>query len=112
MLGKHVTDGVYGKGEPGRVAEAFEIGVRAKARCDLMGVEPYSEADGMLVRRFLTPAHDEALRTLAFWMEEAGMSARRDHAGNLVGRYEGETPERPGPAGRLAHRQRPQRRAL
>jgi hypothetical protein len=26
MLGKHVTDGVYGKGEPGRVAEAFEIG--------------------------------------------------------------------------------------
>jgi allantoate deiminase len=49
-----------GKGEPGRVAEAFEIGdfkpgVRAKARCDLMGVAPYSEADGMLVRRFLTP---------------------------------------------------------
>jgi hypothetical protein len=49
----------------------------AKARCDLMGVAPYSEADGMLVRRFLTPAHDEALKTLAFWMEEAGMSARR-----------------------------------
>jgi allantoate deiminase len=100
MLGKHVTDGVYGKGEPGRVAEAFEIGdfkpgVRAKARCDLMGVEPYSEADGMLVRRFLTPAHDEALKTLAFWMEEAGMTARRDHAGNLVGRYEGQMPEAP-----------------
>jgi allantoate deiminase len=95
MLGKHVTDGVYGKGEPGRVAEAFEIGMRAKARCDLMGVEPYSEADGMLVRRFLTPAHDEALKTLAFWMEQAGMSARRDHAGNLVGRYEGETPGAP-----------------
>jgi allantoate deiminase len=100
MLGKHVTDGVYGKGEPGRVAEAFEIGdfkpgVRAKARCDLMGVEPFSEVDGMLVRRFLTPAHDEALKTLAFWMEEAGMTARRDHAGNLVGRYEGQTPEAP-----------------
>jgi allantoate deiminase len=100
MLGKHVTDGVYGKGEPGRVAEAFKIGdfkpgVRAKTRCDLMGAPPYSEADGMLVRRFLTPAHDEALKTLAFWMEEAGMTARRDHAGNLVGRYEGETPDAP-----------------
>ena len=82
------------------MAEAFEIGdfkpgIRAKARCDLMGVEPYSEADGMLVRRFLTPAHDEALKTLAFWMEQAGMSARRDHAGNLIGRYEGETPDAP-----------------
>ncbi len=100
MLGKHVTDDVYGKGEPGRVAEAFEIGdfrpgIRAKTRCDLMGAPPYSEADGMLVRRFLTTAHDEALKTLAFWMEEAGMSARRDHAGNLVGRYEGATPNAP-----------------
>jgi allantoate deiminase len=100
MLSKHVTDDMYGKGEPGRVAEAFEIGdfkpgVRAKARCDLMGVEPFSEVDGMLVRRFLTPAHDEALKTLAFWMEKAGMTARRDHAGNLVGRYEGETPNAP-----------------
>ena len=82
------------------MAEAFEIGdftpgVRAKARCDLMGVAPYSEADGMLVRPFLTPAHDEALKTLAFWMEDAGMSARRDTAGNLIGRYEGATPDAP-----------------
>ena len=82
------------------MAQAFEIGAfvpgaRAKTRCDLMGVAPYSEADGMLVRRFLTPAHDEALKTLAFWMQQAGMSARRDTAGNLVGRYEGETPDAP-----------------
>jgi allantoate deiminase len=93
-------DGADGKGEPARVTDAFEIGqftpgARAKARCDLMGVPPYSEAEGMLVRRFLTQAHDEALRTLAFWMEQAGMTARRDHAGNLVGRYEGETPGAP-----------------
>jgi allantoate deiminase len=83
-----------------RVAEGFEIGdfrpgARAKARCDLMGVAPFSEADDMLVRRFLTPAHDEALRTLAFWMQQAGMSVRRDAAGNLVGRYEGQTPGAP-----------------
>jgi allantoate deiminase len=77
------------------VTGEFEIGVRAKVRCDLMGVSPYSEADDMLVRRFLTSAHDEALKTLAFWMEQAGMSARRDTAGNLLGRYEGETPDAP-----------------
>ena len=78
-----------------RLSEGWQIGVRAKARCDLMGVAPFSEAEGMLVRRFLTPAHDEALKTLAFWMDEAGMSARRDTAGNLIGRYEGETPNAP-----------------
>ncbi|WP_426015261.1 allantoate amidohydrolase [Caulobacter sp. DWR2-3-1b2] len=77
------------------MSEGWQIGVRAKARCDLMGVAPFSEAENMLVRRFLTPAHDEALKTLAFWMDEAGMSARRDTAGNLIGRYEGETPNAP-----------------
>lgn len=75
--------------------QAFEIGVRAKVRCDLMGVAPFSEADDMLVRRFLTPAHKAALDTLKFWMEEAGMSARLDAAGNLVGRYEGDAPGAP-----------------
>lgn len=77
------------------MSEQFKIGDRAKARCDLMGVSPYSEADDMLVRRFLTPAHDAALDTLTFWMTQAGMTARRDTAGNLVGRYEGLTPDAP-----------------
>ncbi|MBO9709769.1 MAG: allantoate amidohydrolase [Caulobacter sp.] len=77
------------------MAEAFDIGARAKARCDLMGAAPYSEAEGMLVRRFLTPAHKAALDTLKFWMEEAGLAARIDAAGNLVGRYEGAAPGAP-----------------
>ena len=77
------------------MSEQFKIGDRAKARCDLMGVSPYSEADDMLVRRFLTPAHDAALDTLTFWMTQAGMTARRATAGNLVGRYEGLTPVAP-----------------
>ncbi|PVM90552.1 allantoate amidohydrolase [Caulobacter endophyticus] len=77
------------------MTQAFEIGVRAKARCDLMGAAPFSEADDMLVRRFLTPAHKAALDTLKFWMEEAGMAVRLDPAGNLVGRYEGEAPGAP-----------------
>jgi allantoate deiminase len=73
----------------------LEIGARAKARCDLLGLPPYSEVDGQLTRRFLTPAHEAALRTLTLWITSAGMTARRDAAGSLVGRYEGETPDAP-----------------
>lgn len=70
----------------------FDIGARAKARCDLLGVPPYSEAAGQLTRRFLTAAHAASLSALEDWMTQAGMSARRDAAANLIGRYEGETP--------------------
>lgn len=70
----------------------IDIGARAKTRCDLLGAPPYSEVDGQLTRRFLTPAHAAALTTLETWMAEAGMSVRRDAAANLIGRYEGETP--------------------
>ncbi|MFT4253417.1 MAG: allantoate amidohydrolase [Caulobacter sp.] len=77
------------------MTQGFEVGVRAKARCDLMGAAPFSEADDMLVRRFLTSAHKAALDTLRFWMEEAGMAVRLDPAGNLVGRYEGDAPNAP-----------------
>lgn len=71
----------------------FDMGARAKARCDLLGAAPYSEVEGQLTRRFLTPAHEAALSALARWMAEAGMSVRRDAAANLVGRYEGQTPD-------------------
>jgi allantoate deiminase len=69
----------------------FDIGSRAKTRCDLLGVPPYSEAEGQLTRRFLTPAHAAALSALEGWMTDAGMSVRRDAAANLIGRYEGQT---------------------
>jgi allantoate deiminase len=74
---------------------AFTPGARALARCDLMGAVPYSEVEGQLVRRFLTPAHRAALDTLTDWMIEAGMSVRIDAAANLIGRYEGQTPNAP-----------------
>ncbi|MFC4444123.1 allantoate amidohydrolase [Caulobacter henricii] len=74
---------------------AFDMGGRAKARCDLLGVPPYSEVDGQLTRRFLSPAHDAALDTLSLWITEAGMTVRRDAAGNLIGRYEGASPDAP-----------------
>lgn len=74
------------------MADGFDIGARAKARCDALGAAPYTEIDGQLTRRFLTSAHAAALDALSGWMSEAGMSVRRDAAANLIGRYEGETP--------------------
>jgi len=76
-------------------ATAFTPGARAMARCDLMGAVPYSEVEGQLVRRFLTDAHRAALDTLTDWMIQAGMNVRMDAAANLIGRYEGATPNAP-----------------
>ncbi len=70
-------------------------GARAVARCDLLGVAPYSDMEGGLYRGYLTPAYAAAQETLAGWMREAGMSVRRDAAANLVGRYEGSIPGAP-----------------
>src|SRR3546814_8665396 len=65
-------------------------GARAVARCDALGVAPFSDMEGGLYRAYLTPAYAAAQEAVAGWMEEAGMTARRDAAANLVGRYEGE----------------------
>ncbi|HYD62885.1 MAG TPA: allantoate amidohydrolase [Noviherbaspirillum sp.] len=55
----------------------------------------HTEAPGMLTRTYLTAAHDGAANQLAQWMREAGMTVRRDNAGNVIGRYEGQTPDAP-----------------
>jgi allantoate deiminase len=64
-------------------------GARAVARCDELGVAPYSDAPGLLFRAYLTPAFAAAQRAIAGWMQEAGMATRIDEAANLIGRYEG-----------------------
>ena len=51
-----------------------------------------SESPEHLTRRYLTPAYKDAAAKVKTWMEEAGMSAEIDAAGNVVGRYEGEQP--------------------
>ncbi|MBB2191944.1 hypothetical protein HLH34_18595, partial [Gluconacetobacter azotocaptans] len=64
-------------------------GARAVARCDELGASPYSDEPGLLFRPYLGGGHGATLDRLATWMREAGMSARIDAAGNLLGRYEG-----------------------
>ncbi|TZG27852.1 allantoate amidohydrolase [Sphingomonas montanisoli] len=70
-------------------------GQRAVARCDELGVAPYSDSADGLFRAYLTPAHAASLERLGGWMEEAGMAVRLDPAANLIGRYEGSDPDAP-----------------
>lgn len=70
-------------------------GARAVARCDELGVAPYSDAPDLLFRAYLTPAFAAAQRRIAEWMFEAGMTTRIDEACNLIGRYEGSDPAAP-----------------
>ncbi|WP_242123464.1 allantoate amidohydrolase [Sphingobium sp. Sx8-8] len=70
-------------------------GERAVARCDILGVAPYSDMEGGLYRGYLAPAHRAALDRTSHWMTEAGMAVRLDPAANLIGRYEGGVPGAP-----------------
>ena len=50
---------------------------------------------GRLTRLYLTPPHRQATERVLAWMREAGMVARIDAAGSVVGRYEGATADAP-----------------
>jgi hydantoinase/carbamoylase family amidase len=51
-----------------------------------------SEEPGRLTRRFATPALARAGDRVAGWMEEAGLTVRRDAVGNLIGGAHGDGP--------------------
>ena len=55
----------------------------------------FSELDGGLTRVAYSKECRAASETVIAWMTEAGMEARLDAVGNVVGRYEGETPGLP-----------------
>ena len=61
-------------------------------RCDAVA-RCSEQADG-LTRVFLSPEQRAASELVTAWMREAGLEARIDAIGNVVGRYEGETPGR------------------
>ncbi|MFD1778369.1 M20 family metallo-hydrolase [Fredinandcohnia salidurans] len=46
-------------------------------------------------RLTLSKEDRQAVETVKGWMEEAGLTARIDHFGNLIGRIEGENPDAP-----------------
>ena len=55
----------------------------------------FSELDGGLTRVAFSKECRAASEEVIAWMTEAGMAARVDAVGNVVGRYEGETPGLP-----------------
>ncbi|KMO12759.1 allantoate amidohydrolase [Methylobacterium platani] len=69
------------------------LGAGVMARLDELARHS-ADPDG-LTRLYLTPAHDAAARQVAAWMEEAGMSVRRDAAATVIGRYEAAIPGAP-----------------
>lgn len=62
-------------------------GGRIMARCEAL--RAISENDHDYTRRYLTVEHRRAADIISDWMIEAGLSARMDAAGNVVGRLEG-----------------------
>ena len=60
---------------------------RIMQRCDALA--RHSELPGGLTRVFLSPESRAAGEAVLGWMREAGMQARLDAIGNVVGRYEG-----------------------
>ncbi len=70
-------------------------GARAAARCLELSRAPYSDSPDRLFRGWLTPAYRATIERVGAWMEEAGMTVRRDAAINLIGRYEGQRPDAP-----------------
>ena len=67
--------------------------VRVLERCDALA--RCSEQSDALTRVFLSPEQRAANALALQWMREAGMDARLDAIGNVVGRYEGERPGLP-----------------
>ena len=66
---------------------------RILERCDALA-RCSEQADG-LTRVYLSSQQQAANALVLSWMREAGMKARLDAAGNVVGRYEGERPGLP-----------------
>jgi allantoate deiminase len=66
---------------------------RILERCDALA-RCSEQADG-LTRVYLSSQQQAANVLVLSWMREAGMKARLDAAGNVVGRYEGERPGLP-----------------
>lgn len=73
--------------------ESLRFGTGIMARLDELA--KISQDSQALSRHFLTAEHKAAGNLIKGWMEAAGMSARFDAIGNVVGRYEGDRPGLP-----------------
>ena len=61
------------------------LGAQVMDWCETIGA--WSDLDAGLTCAYLTPAHCRTAQQIASWMTDAGMEARIDAVGNVVGRY-------------------------
>lgn len=73
-----------------RADDEAALGIRVMRR--LNDLARFSSEPDALTRLYLTPEHKAATEQVAVWMQEGGMAAELDAAGNMVGRYEGAAP--------------------
>ena len=71
----------------------MEVSREIRRRLDALAV--ISESPNGLTRIFLSPEHACANALVLEWMAAAGMTARIDAIGNVIGRYEGDHPGLP-----------------
>jgi allantoate deiminase len=71
----------------------MRFGPTLMARADALA--RFTDENGRITRLHLTPAFGGAARQVLEWMSLAGMAARIDAIGNVVGRYEGTQPGLP-----------------
>jgi allantoate deiminase len=73
--------------------DGLRFGPALMARLDALAA--FTEVDGQLTRRYLSPAHIAARRQVETWMAEAGMAVRTDPLLSAFGRYGGKVPGAP-----------------
>jgi allantoate deiminase len=80
--------------QPGHdAASGLPFGPGLMARLDALSA--FTEVQGQLTRRYLSPAHIAAKGQVEAWMAEAGMTVRTDPLMSAFGRYEGKEPGTP-----------------
>ncbi len=81
--------------QPGHDTASAELhfGPDLMARLDALAA--FTEVEGQLTRRYLSPAHIAAMHQVEAWMAEAGISVRTDPLMSVFGRYEGSKPDAP-----------------
>jgi allantoate deiminase len=74
-------------------ASDLRFGPGLMVRLDALSA--FTEIEGQLTRRYLSPAHIAAKDQVEAWMAEAGMAVRSDPLMSAFGRYEGKAPGAP-----------------
>jgi allantoate deiminase len=84
---KRGMDPIVGNQDDGEGCVMKDAVTTVMERCDLLANS--SEEPGLIHRPYGSKAMHEVNDLVAGWMRTAGMTARRDQIGNLIGRYEG-----------------------